>query len=190
MRPETSCIRYCAASTGCPWILTHAVRGGGFGIPVPARLDRRGLRRSCRVGRALHRNNPYAPSSSYSATKAGSDHLARASHRTYRLPVIVTSCSNNYGPRQFPEMLIPHMVLSALAGRPLPVYGDDTQVRDWPYVDDHARALCTVQPRKCRRDLQHRQTQRAAQHRRCSGHLCGAREAYAPRRRKHSAMRA
>lgn len=87
---------------------------------------------------------PYAPSSPYAATKAGSDHLARAWHRTFGLPVIVTNCSNNYGPRQFPEKLIPHMILNALAGLPLPVYGDGSQVRDWLYVDDHARALWTV----------------------------------------------
>lgn len=87
---------------------------------------------------------PYAPSSPYSATKAGSDHLARAWHRTYGLPVLVTNCSNNYGPCQFPEKLIPHMILNALAGKPLPVYGNGTQVRDWLYVEDHARALWTV----------------------------------------------
>jgi len=86
----------------------------------------------------------YQPSSPYAATKAGSDHLARAWQRTFGLPVIVTNCSNNYGPCQFPEKLIPHMVLNALAGKPLPVYGDGRQVRDWLYVDDHARALWTV----------------------------------------------
>lgn len=89
-------------------------------------------------------DTPYAPSSPYSATKAGSDHLARAWHRTYGLPVIVTNCSNNYGPCQFPEKLIPHMILSALAGKPLPVYGEGTQIRDWLYVEDHARALWEV----------------------------------------------
>lgn len=89
-------------------------------------------------------NTPYAPSSPYSATKAGSDHLARAWHRTYGLPVIVTNCSNNYGPCQFPEKLIPHMVLNALAGKALPIYGEGTQIRDWLYVEDHARALWTV----------------------------------------------
>jgi dTDP-glucose 4,6-dehydratase len=87
---------------------------------------------------------PYAPSSPYSATKAGSDHLARAWGRTYGLPVIVTNCSNNYGPYHFPEKLIPHMILNALAGKPLPVYGDGSQIRDWLYVEDHARALWTV----------------------------------------------
>jgi dTDP-glucose 4,6-dehydratase len=87
---------------------------------------------------------PYAPSSPYAATKAGSDHLVRAWSRTYELPVLVTNCSNNYGPYQFPEKLIPHMILNALRGAPLPVYGDGRQVRDWLYVDDHARALWTV----------------------------------------------
>jgi len=87
---------------------------------------------------------PYAPSSPYSATKAGSDHLARAWGRTYKLPVIVTNCSNNYGPYHFPEKLIPHMILNALAGKALPVYGDGNQVRDWLFVEDHARALWTV----------------------------------------------
>jgi dTDP-glucose 4,6-dehydratase len=86
----------------------------------------------------------YGPSSPYAATKAGSDHLVRAWSRTYGLPVIVTNCSNNYGPHQFPEKLIPHMILNALRGAPLPVYGDGRQVRDWLYVDDHARALWTV----------------------------------------------
>jgi dTDP-glucose 4,6-dehydratase len=87
---------------------------------------------------------PYAPSSPYAATKAGSDHLARAWHRTFGLPVLVTNCSNNYGPYQFPEKLIPHMILNALSGKPLPVYGDGRQIRDWLFVDDHARALWTV----------------------------------------------
>lgn len=86
----------------------------------------------------------YEPSSPYSASKAGSDHLVRAWHRTYGLPVLVTNCSNNYGPRHFPEKLVPHMILNALAGKPLPVYGDGSNVRDWLYVDDHARALFTV----------------------------------------------
>lgn len=87
---------------------------------------------------------PYAPSSPYSASKASSDHLVRAWHRTYGLPVLVTNCSNNYGPYHFPEKLIPHMILNALSGKSMPVYGDGSQVRDWLYVDDHARALCEV----------------------------------------------
>ena len=87
---------------------------------------------------------PYAPSSPYSASKAASDHLVRAWHRTYGLPTIITNCSNNYGPYHFPEKLIPHMILNALAGKPLPVYGDGGQVRDWLYVEDHVRALIQV----------------------------------------------
>lgn len=86
----------------------------------------------------------YAPSSPYSASKAASDHLVRAWGRTYGLPVVVTNCSNNYGPYHFPEKLVPHMILNALAGKPLPVYGDGSQVRDWLFVEDHARALILV----------------------------------------------
>ena len=87
---------------------------------------------------------PYAPSSPYSASKAGSDHLVRAWQRTFGLPVLVTNCSNNYGPYHFPEKLIPLMILNARAGKPLPVYGNGSQIRDWLYVEDHARALVTV----------------------------------------------
>ncbi|MGC8121084.1 dTDP-glucose 4,6-dehydratase [Marinobacter sp. VGCF2001] len=87
---------------------------------------------------------PYAPSSPYSASKASSDHLVRAWHRTYGLPVLVTNCSNNYGPYHFPEKLIPLMILNALEGKPLPVYGKGDQIRDWLYVEDHARALYKV----------------------------------------------
>ena len=86
----------------------------------------------------------YAPSSPYSASKASSDHLVRAWLRTYGFPVVVTNCSNNYGPYHFPEKLIPHMILNALAGKSLPVYGDGSQIRDWLYVEDHARALVKV----------------------------------------------
>ncbi|GLZ95264.1 dTDP-glucose 4,6-dehydratase [Klebsiella quasipneumoniae] len=86
----------------------------------------------------------YAPSSPYSASKAGSDHLVRAWNRTYGLPVVVTNCSNNYGPYHFPEKLIPLTILNALAGKPLPVYGNGEQIRDWLYVEDHARALYKV----------------------------------------------
>lgn len=86
----------------------------------------------------------YAPSSPYSASKASSDHLVRSWNRTFGLPVLITNCSNNYGPYHFPEKLIPLMILNALEGKPLPVYGDGKQVRDWLYVDDHARALCKV----------------------------------------------
>ncbi|EPR12689.1 dTDP-glucose 4,6-dehydratase [Sphingobium indicum IP26] len=86
-------------------------------------------------------STPYDPSSPYSASKAASDHLAKAWQRTYRLPVVVSNCSNNYGPYHFPEKLIPLTILNALAGRALPVYGKGENVRDWLYVDDHARAL-------------------------------------------------
>jgi dTDP-glucose 4,6-dehydratase len=87
---------------------------------------------------------PYAPSSPYAASKASSDHLVRSWRRTYGLPIVVTNCSNNYGPYQFPEKLIPLMILNALDGKPLPVYGRGNQIRDWLYVEDHARALVTV----------------------------------------------
>ncbi len=86
----------------------------------------------------------YAPNSPYSASKAAADHFARAYHHTYELPVLVTNCSNNYGPYQFPEKLIPLMILNAVEGRPLPVYGDGQQIRDWLYVEDHCRAIRTV----------------------------------------------
>jgi dTDP-glucose 4,6-dehydratase len=89
-------------------------------------------------------NTPYAPTSPYSASKAASDHLVRAWHETYRLPVIITNCSNNYGPYHFPEKLIPVVILRALAGEPIPVYGEGNNIRDWLYVEDHADALLTV----------------------------------------------
>ncbi|MCE0493760.1 dTDP-glucose 4,6-dehydratase [Vibrio salinus] len=89
-------------------------------------------------------NTSYSPSSPYSASKASSDHVVRAWFRTYGLPVIVTNCSNNYGPFHFPEKLIPLMILNAIEGKPLPVYGDGMQIRDWLYVEDHARALYQV----------------------------------------------
>ena len=87
---------------------------------------------------------PYSPSSPYSASKASSDHLVRAWLRTYGLPTIITNCSNNYGPYHFPEKLIPLVILNALEGKPLPVYGQGKQIRDWLYVEDHARALYQV----------------------------------------------
>ena len=86
----------------------------------------------------------YDPSSPYAASKASSDHLVRAYHRTYRLPAVITNCSNNYGPYQFPEKLIPLMIINALEGKPLPVYGKGKNVRDWLYVEDHCRALWAV----------------------------------------------
>ena len=86
----------------------------------------------------------YSPNSPYSASKASSDHLVRAWHETYGLPTLVTNCSNNYGPYHFPEKLIPHIIIKGLAGEPLPVYGDGSNVRDWLYVEDHAKALALV----------------------------------------------
>jgi len=88
--------------------------------------------------------SPYAPNSPYSASKASADHFARAYHHTYGLPVLITNCSNNYGPHQFPEKLIPLMILNALEGKPLPVYGDGQNVRDWIFVEDHCRAIRRV----------------------------------------------
>jgi len=93
---------------------------------------------------AFRENTPYAPNSPYAASKAASDHLVRAYHHTYGLPTLTTNCSNNYGPRQFPEKLIPLMILNALNGKPLPVYGDGLNVRDWLYVEDHCEALRLV----------------------------------------------
>lgn len=87
---------------------------------------------------------PYDPSSPYSASKASADHLVRAWYKTFGLPVLITNCSNNYGPFQFPEKLIPHIILNAIKGKSLPVYGDGLQIRDWLYVEDHARALVAV----------------------------------------------
>ncbi|WP_171534716.1 dTDP-glucose 4,6-dehydratase [Acinetobacter terrae] len=89
-------------------------------------------------------NTAYLPSSPYSASKASSDHLVRAWHRTYGFPVVITNCSNNYGPYHFPEKLIPLVILNALEGKPLPVYGNGQQIRDWLFVEDHARALYRV----------------------------------------------
>jgi dTDP-glucose 4,6-dehydratase len=87
---------------------------------------------------------PYSPSSPYSASKASSDHLVRAWFRTYGLPIIITNCSNNYGPRQFPEKLIPLVITNAINGKSIPIYGDGSQIRDWLYVEDHAKALYLV----------------------------------------------
>ncbi|PLZ03216.1 dTDP-glucose 4,6-dehydratase [Burkholderia sp. WAC0059] len=95
-------------------------------------------------GPAFHERTPYAPNSPYSASKAASDHFVRAWHHTYGLPTLTTNCSNNYGPYQFPEKLIPLMILNALDGKPLPVYGDGRNVRDWLYVGDHCAALRVV----------------------------------------------
>ncbi len=92
----------------------------------------------------FHEDSPYAPNSIYAASKAAADHLVRAYNRTYGLPTLITNCGNNYGPRQFPEKLVPHMIVCALEGRPLPIYGDGQHVRDWLYVLDHCSALLLV----------------------------------------------
>jgi dTDP-glucose 4,6-dehydratase len=99
---------------------------------------------SLEKGDCFTEETPYAPNSPYSATKASSDHLVRAWRETYGLPTIVTNCSNNYGPFHFPEKLIPHMIIKGLAGQQMPVYGDGLNVRDWLYVEDHAKALTLV----------------------------------------------
>ena len=110
-------------------------------LPLPPRLHRRGLRLPRRrTTPRSPKSTPYAPNSPYSASKAASDHLVRACHHTYGLPVLTTNCSNNYGPYQFPEKLIPLMIVNALAGKPLPVYGDGENVRDWLYVQRPLRA--------------------------------------------------
>lgn len=93
---------------------------------------------------SFEENTPYAPNSPYSATKAGADHLVRAYHETFDLPTLVTNCSNNYGPHQFPEKLIPLMILNALEAKPLPIYGDGGNVRDWLYVEDHCHGILDV----------------------------------------------
>ncbi len=93
---------------------------------------------------AFEENTPYAPRSPYAASKASSDHFVRAYHITYGLPITITNCSNNYGPRQFPEKLIPLMILNALEGETLPIYGDGMQIRDWLYVEDHCKAIHRV----------------------------------------------
>jgi dTDP-glucose 4,6-dehydratase len=93
---------------------------------------------------AFSETTPYAPNSPYSASKAASDHLVRAYHHTYGLPVLTTNCSNNYGPLQFPEKLVPLVIHNALAGKPLPIYGDGSNVRDWLYVSDHCSAIRRV----------------------------------------------
>ena len=132
--------------------LLEEARAYWSALPEPERASFRFLHVSTdEVYGSLGPNDPpfsettaYAPNSPYSASKAASDHLVRAYHHTYGLPVLTTNCSNNYGPYQFPEKLIPLMILNACAGKPLPVYGDGANVRDWLYVEDHCRAIRTV----------------------------------------------
>lgn len=132
--------------------LLEAVRTYWAGLPEPQRRDFRFLQVSTdEVYGSLPPDAPafteqhrYEPNSPYAASKAGADHLVRAWHHTYGLPVLTTNCSNNYGPFHFPEKLIPLMIVNALAGKPLPVYGDGRQVRDWLYVGDHCSAIRAV----------------------------------------------
>ncbi|HEV2976918.1 MAG TPA: dTDP-glucose 4,6-dehydratase [Casimicrobiaceae bacterium] len=132
--------------------LLQAVRGYWNALPAPERARFRLLHVSTDevygsldpTAPAFRETTPYAPNSPYAASKAGADHLVRAYSHTYGLPTLTTNCSNNYGPRQFPEKLIPLMLHHALAGEPLPVYGDGLNVRDWLYVGDHCAALRAV----------------------------------------------
>ncbi|MEP7300819.1 MAG: dTDP-glucose 4,6-dehydratase [Caldimonas sp.] len=132
--------------------LLEAARQHWAGLPAPARDAFRFVHVSTDEvygsllpgDPAFAETNAYAPNSPYSASKAASDHLVRAWHHTYGLPVLTTNCSNNYGPFHFPEKLIPLMIVNALAGKPLPVYGDGQQVRDWLYVTDHCTAIRAV----------------------------------------------
>ncbi len=102
-------------------------------------------------------STPYSPNSPYSASKAACDHFVRAYHHTYGMPTLITNCSNNYGPYQFPEKLIPLMILNAIDGKTLPVYGDGQQIRDWLFVEDHCRAIrCVLSAAPPGRNLQHR----------------------------------
>ena len=129
--------------------LLEAVRGYWSALPADARQHFRFLHvssdevyGSLQPGDApFTEQTPFAPNSPYSASKAGSDHLVRAYHHTYGLPTVTTNCSNNFGPYQFPEKLIPLIILNALAGKPLPIYGDGLNIRDWLYVGDHCRAI-------------------------------------------------
>ncbi|PTR15107.1 dTDP-glucose 4,6-dehydratase [Nitrosospira sp. Nsp2] len=132
--------------------LLEAIRSYWYGLDGKPKQDFRFLHVStdevygslAKGEAAFTETHQYQPNSPYSASKAASDHLARAYHHTYGLPVLTTNCSNNYGPYQFPEKLIPLMIVNALAGKPLPVYGDGQQIRDWLYVKDHCRAIARV----------------------------------------------
>ena len=183
------CRRHLHAARGGARLLASHCRGKARGVPLPARLDRRGLRLAGQTG-LFTETTPYAPSSPYSASKAASDHLVTAWRETYGLPTLVSNCSNNYGPYHFPEKLIPLIILNALRGEPLPVYGDGANVRDWLYVDDHAKALRDdPRPTGARPDLQRRRAQRAQQHPGGRGDLRSARRAL-PRRWRPAAYAA
>ena len=133
----------------------------------PTKCTARSGKRACSPSRSV-----YDPSSPYSASKAASDHLVRAWHRTYGVPAIISNCSNNYGPFHFPEKLIPLIILNALEGKKLPVYGDGSNVRDWLFVEDHARALhLIVDEGQARGEVQCRRLERAQQHPGGAAHL-------------------
>ena len=138
--------RHLRAAAAGARLLARAAQGESGGLPLPPCLDRRGVRLARAHGH-FSENSPYRPNSPYSASKAASDHLVRAWHHTYGLPVLISNCSNNYGPCHFPEKLIPLTILNALEGKPLPVYGKGENVRDWLYVEDHARALLLIAER-------------------------------------------
>jgi dTDP-D-glucose 4,6-dehydratase len=117
----------------------------GGALPLPPHFHRRGLRHAqARDDPPFSETTPYAPNSPYSASKAGSDHLVRAYFHTYGLPVVTTNCSNNYGPFQHGEKFIPTVIRSCLLQRPIPVYGDGSNIRDWLYVEDHCRGIDAV----------------------------------------------
>ncbi len=140
-RPTSSARTRCSrrhSTTGARWTTRHGQRFA-FCTSPPMRSTAHWARAT-----SFTEETPYAPNSPYSATKAASDHLVRAWHHTYGLPVVTTNCSNNYGPYQYPEKLIPVVIQKAVAGQPIPVYGKGANVRDWLYVDDHARALVTA----------------------------------------------
>ncbi len=124
------------------WETLSAVKQAGFRFHHVSTDEVFGDLHGCE--KLFSENTPYAPSSPYSASKAGADHLVRAWYRTYGFPVVITNCSNNYGPFHYPEKFIPHMILNALSGEVLPVYGNGHQVRDWLYVEDHVRALYAI----------------------------------------------
>ena len=164
---QTNVVGTFDAPPGGPGLLARLDRRAPGRLPLPPHLDRRGLRLARRRTGFFHEEYPYQPNSPYSASKAASDHFVRAWHHTYGLPTVITNCSNNYGPYHFPEKLIPLMILNALEGKPLPVYGRGENVRDWLYVEDHADALILVAEKgRVGRELQHRRLERAHEHRR------------------------
>jgi dTDP-glucose 4,6-dehydratase len=158
------------------------------GLPVSARFHGRGVRLAGAGRSGVQRDHAYAPNSPYAASKAGSDHLARAYFHTFGLPVLTTNCSNNYGPFQFPEKLIPLMILNALEGKPLPVYGDGKNVRDWLFVEDHCAAIRAVLSGPARETYNIGGNSERGEYRCGDGDLRpGGRDAAADRRRRRAA---